>query len=224
MSCSQPWVLWQPCFGRWVSVWVDALAGLKKKKKPRKQNVSISLCLLCLHPPFPLNVFLLIQHSSVLGASPVAFAGLWYVWRSSFSSDGAKNPSLHVCCLSVAEATAGSTLDGGNIALAVFILVLLLSVLLGGAYVYVTRWAGISRPISGTESEELSFVNRFETVSEPCISFPLQGNWKMVVRLFFPSWLWNQLLLLWTTTLHDSSERTTDEAFFHATRMQNKWY
>uniref|UniRef100_H2VEM8 Seizure related 6 homolog like n=1 Tax=Takifugu rubripes TaxID=31033 RepID=H2VEM8_TAKRU len=38
-----------------------------------------------------------------------------------------------------AEATAGSTLDGGNIALAVFILVLLLSVLLGGAYVYVTR-------------------------------------------------------------------------------------
>lgn len=41
--------------------------------------------------------------------------------------------------LEVAEATAGSTLDGGNIALAIFILVLLLSVLLGGAYVYVTR-------------------------------------------------------------------------------------
>ncbi|XP_034997532.1 seizure 6-like protein isoform X1 [Hippoglossus stenolepis] len=41
--------------------------------------------------------------------------------------------------LEVAEATAGSTLDGGNIALAVFILVLLLSVLLGGAYIYVTR-------------------------------------------------------------------------------------
>ncbi|XP_026153281.1 seizure 6-like protein isoform X2 [Mastacembelus armatus] len=39
----------------------------------------------------------------------------------------------------VAEATAGTTLDGGNIALAIFILVLLLSVLLGGAYVYVTR-------------------------------------------------------------------------------------
>uniref|UniRef100_A0A7N6AY05 Seizure related 6 homolog (mouse)-like n=1 Tax=Anabas testudineus TaxID=64144 RepID=A0A7N6AY05_ANATE len=39
----------------------------------------------------------------------------------------------------VAEATAGSSLDGGNIALAIFILVLLLSVLLGGAYVYVTR-------------------------------------------------------------------------------------
>ncbi|XP_036972105.1 seizure 6-like protein isoform X1 [Acanthopagrus latus] len=41
--------------------------------------------------------------------------------------------------LEVAEATAGSTLDGGNIALAIFILVLLLSVLLGGVYVYVTR-------------------------------------------------------------------------------------
>uniref|UniRef100_A0A3Q1H2G8 Seizure related 6 homolog (mouse)-like n=1 Tax=Acanthochromis polyacanthus TaxID=80966 RepID=A0A3Q1H2G8_9TELE len=37
------------------------------------------------------------------------------------------------------EATAGSPLDGGNIGLAIFILVMLLSVLLGGAYVYVTR-------------------------------------------------------------------------------------
>ncbi|CAB1318766.1 unnamed protein product [Coregonus sp. 'balchen'] len=39
----------------------------------------------------------------------------------------------------VAEAAAGSGLDGGNMALGIFILVLLLSVLLGGAYVYVTR-------------------------------------------------------------------------------------
>ncbi|XP_008401863.1 seizure 6-like protein isoform X2 [Poecilia reticulata] len=37
------------------------------------------------------------------------------------------------------EATAGSPLHGGKVALAIFILVLLLSVLLGGAYVYVTR-------------------------------------------------------------------------------------
>ncbi|XP_031664782.1 seizure 6-like protein isoform X2 [Oncorhynchus kisutch] len=37
------------------------------------------------------------------------------------------------------EAAAGSGLDGGNMALAIFILVLLLSVLLGGAYVYITR-------------------------------------------------------------------------------------
>ncbi|XP_047227994.1 seizure 6-like protein isoform X4 [Girardinichthys multiradiatus] len=37
------------------------------------------------------------------------------------------------------EATAGSPLDGRNIALAIFILALLLSVLLGGVYVYVTR-------------------------------------------------------------------------------------
>lgn len=41
--------------------------------------------------------------------------------------------------VSVAEATAGTSLDGGNIALVIFILVLLLSVLLGGAYVYATR-------------------------------------------------------------------------------------
>ncbi|XP_070990686.1 seizure 6-like protein isoform X1 [Oncorhynchus clarkii lewisi] len=39
----------------------------------------------------------------------------------------------------VVEAAAGSGLDGGNMALAIFILVLLLSVLLGGAYVYITR-------------------------------------------------------------------------------------
>ncbi|KAK5878375.1 hypothetical protein CesoFtcFv8_023787 [Champsocephalus esox] len=39
----------------------------------------------------------------------------------------------------VARATAGSKLDGGNVALAIFIVVLVLSVLLGGAYVYVTR-------------------------------------------------------------------------------------
>uniref|UniRef100_A0A8C9VNB2 Seizure related 6 homolog (mouse)-like n=1 Tax=Scleropages formosus TaxID=113540 RepID=A0A8C9VNB2_SCLFO len=38
-----------------------------------------------------------------------------------------------------AEAAADSSFDGGNMALAIFILVLLLSVLLGGAYVYVTR-------------------------------------------------------------------------------------
>uniref|UniRef100_A0A3B3SC19 Seizure related 6 homolog like n=1 Tax=Paramormyrops kingsleyae TaxID=1676925 RepID=A0A3B3SC19_9TELE len=39
----------------------------------------------------------------------------------------------------LAEATADSSFDGGNMALAIFILVLLLSVLLGGAYVYVTK-------------------------------------------------------------------------------------
>ncbi|XP_049324980.1 seizure 6-like protein [Astyanax mexicanus] len=40
--------------------------------------------------------------------------------------------------LEVAEATE-SSLDGGSMALAIFILVLLLSVLLGGAYIYLTR-------------------------------------------------------------------------------------
>ncbi|XP_036450277.1 seizure 6-like protein [Colossoma macropomum] len=41
--------------------------------------------------------------------------------------------------LEVAEATAESSLDGGSMALAIFILVLLLSVLLGGTYIYLTR-------------------------------------------------------------------------------------
>uniref|UniRef100_A0AAY5ERF3 Seizure related 6 homolog (mouse)-like n=1 Tax=Electrophorus electricus TaxID=8005 RepID=A0AAY5ERF3_ELEEL len=39
----------------------------------------------------------------------------------------------------LAEATAETSLDGGSLTLAIFILVLLLSVLLGGAYIYITR-------------------------------------------------------------------------------------
>ncbi|XP_054612706.1 seizure 6-like protein isoform X3 [Dunckerocampus dactyliophorus] len=49
----------------------------------------------------------------------------------------------HACfgshALEVAHASSGSALDGGNVALAVFLLVLLLSVLLGGVYMLVTR-------------------------------------------------------------------------------------
>uniref|UniRef100_A0A672RCD5 Seizure related 6 homolog like n=1 Tax=Sinocyclocheilus grahami TaxID=75366 RepID=A0A672RCD5_SINGR len=41
--------------------------------------------------------------------------------------------------LEVAEAAADSSFDGGSMALAIFILVLLVSVLLGGTYIYVTR-------------------------------------------------------------------------------------
>ncbi|XP_026995429.2 seizure 6-like protein [Tachysurus fulvidraco] len=41
--------------------------------------------------------------------------------------------------LEVAEATADSSLDGGSMALAIFILVLLLSVFIGGTYIYVRR-------------------------------------------------------------------------------------
>ncbi|XP_030623997.1 seizure 6-like protein [Chanos chanos] len=41
--------------------------------------------------------------------------------------------------LAVAEAAGDSSLDGGSMAITIFILVLLLSVLLGGAYIYMTR-------------------------------------------------------------------------------------
>ncbi|XP_047418776.1 seizure 6-like protein isoform X1 [Sciurus carolinensis] len=41
--------------------------------------------------------------------------------------------------LEVAEAAAESSLEGGNVALAIFIPVLLISLLLGGAYIYITR-------------------------------------------------------------------------------------
>lgn len=60
MSCSQPWLLWQPCFGRWVYL---CMSGLKKTKqkhhtvcfldsnKPnnKKKKSTSPLCLLCLH-------------------------------------------------------------------------------------------------------------------------------------------------------------------------------
>lgn len=42
--------------------------------------------------------------------------------------------------LSVAEAAAETSLEGGNMALAIFIPVLIISLLLGGAYIYLTRW------------------------------------------------------------------------------------
>lgn len=41
-------------------------------------------------------------------------------------------------CL-VAEAAAETSLEGGNMALAIFIPVLIISLLLGGAYIYITR-------------------------------------------------------------------------------------
>lgn len=41
--------------------------------------------------------------------------------------------------LLVAEAAAETSLEGGNMALAIFIPVLIISLLLGGAYIYLTR-------------------------------------------------------------------------------------
>lgn len=50
---------------------------------------------------------------------------------------GRREAQWFVCL--VAEAAAESSLEGGNMALAIFIPVLLISLLLGGAYIYVTR-------------------------------------------------------------------------------------
>nr|XP_057913696.1 seizure 6-like protein isoform X4 [Doryrhamphus excisus] len=72
--------------------------------------------------------------------------------HACFSSHALEGECVHVCvhvcvvmtvcacvCVSVAHASSGSALDGGNVALAVFLLILLLSVLLGGVYMLVTR-------------------------------------------------------------------------------------
>uniref|UniRef100_A0A8C2BFN5 Seizure related 6 homolog (mouse)-like n=1 Tax=Cyprinus carpio TaxID=7962 RepID=A0A8C2BFN5_CYPCA len=56
------------------------------------------------------------------------------VWTSRLPHCVCEFPQMFL-----AEATADSSFDGGSMALAIFILVLLVSVLLGGAYIYVTR-------------------------------------------------------------------------------------
>lgn len=146
MSCSQPWVLWQPCVGRWVlcvRTTKLVVSSQSQKKKPFESLPSLCVCAACIIHPHrtcvcssdALLCLLLLQQRS---------PAVWFVWLLPLWRKNAKALLLFffgASAVSVAEATAGSTLDGGNIALAVFILVLLLSVLLGGAYVYVTRWA-----------------------------------------------------------------------------------
>lgn len=92
MSCSQPWVLWQPCVGRWVLCVSRCSRWVKKETTIPENRTFPSLCVCSACILHSHRMCLLIQRSSVLGASPVAFAALWYVWRRSFSSDGAKNP------------------------------------------------------------------------------------------------------------------------------------
>lgn len=50
------------------------------------------------------------------------------------------NANIIDLILLVAEAAAETSLEGGNMALAIFIPVLIISLLLGGAYIYLTRW------------------------------------------------------------------------------------
>lgn len=50
------------------------------------------------------------------------------------------NANIIDLVLLVAEAAAETSLEGGNMALAIFIPVLIISLLLGGAYIYLTRW------------------------------------------------------------------------------------
>lgn len=45
----------------------------------------------------------------------------------------------HGLVCSVAEAAAETSLEGGSMALAIFIPALVISLLLGGAYIYITR-------------------------------------------------------------------------------------
>ena len=72
--------------------------------------------------------------------------------------------------LLVAEAAAETSLEGGNMALAIFIPVLIISLLLGGAYVYLTRWG--ERPGWGTRLS-IALAAHAGTV----LGSPLRGPW-----------------------------------------------
>lgn len=55
------------------------------------------------------------------------------------TEEGRKSNFLANFAFLVAEAAAETSLEGGNMALAIFIPVLIISLLLGGAYIYITR-------------------------------------------------------------------------------------
>lgn len=82
LSCSQPWVLWQPCVGRWVLC--VSLAKSKNNRanpKIKRSHLFVSALPASFIPPEcvcssdALLCLVLLQQLSAL----------WFVWRSSFS-------------------------------------------------------------------------------------------------------------------------------------------
>ena len=74
----------------------------------------------------------------VLPVPPVPCEGL-EGWRQRGSRRRWEKASVRDHVLLVAEAAAETSLEGRNMALAIFIPVLIISLLLGGAYIYITR-------------------------------------------------------------------------------------
>lgn len=77
--------------------------------------------------------------------------------------------------LLVAEAAAETSLEGGNMALAIFIPVLIISLLLGGAYIYLTRWA--CRRAGGLAAEPRGHVARAQHCRVPAGQVPWAQSW-----------------------------------------------
>lgn len=83
------------------------------------------------------------------------------------------NANIIDLVLSVAEAAAETSLEGGNMALAIFIPVLIISLLLGGAYIYLTRWGCRGWSRAGGSQGWLSIVLSSHT--------PRAWSWKSSV-------------------------------------------
>uniref|UniRef100_A0A8D0F0M2 Seizure related 6 homolog like n=1 Tax=Strix occidentalis caurina TaxID=311401 RepID=A0A8D0F0M2_STROC len=88
--------------------------------------------------------------------------------------------------LEVAEAAAETSLEGGNMALAIFIPVLIISLLLGGAYIYLTRcryYSSLRLPLMYSHpysqiTVETEFDNPiYETGVSPAVPVPPWGPW-----------------------------------------------
>uniref|UniRef100_A0A8C0F333 Seizure related 6 homolog like n=1 Tax=Bubo bubo TaxID=30461 RepID=A0A8C0F333_BUBBB len=140
-----------------------------------------------------------VEHSTRLISDPVLLVGttIQYTCNPGFVLEGS---SLLTCysretgtpiwtsrlphCVS--EAAAETSLEGGNMALAIFIPVLIISLLLGGAYIYLTRcryYSSLRLPLMYSHpysqiTVETEFDNPiYETGVSPAVPVPPWGPW-----------------------------------------------
>uniref|UniRef100_A0A8D0EZR0 Seizure related 6 homolog like n=1 Tax=Strix occidentalis caurina TaxID=311401 RepID=A0A8D0EZR0_STROC len=149
-----------------------------------------------------------VEHSTRLISDPVLLVGttIQYTCNPGFVLEGSSLLTCysretgtpiwtsrlpHCVCkfgqfLLLAEAAAETSLEGGNMALAIFIPVLIISLLLGGAYIYLTRcryYSSLRLPLMYSHpysqiTVETEFDNPiYETGVSPAVPVPPWGPW-----------------------------------------------
>ncbi|CAB1332538.1 unnamed protein product [Coregonus sp. 'balchen'] len=135
------------CYGRepGTPVWTSKLPHCVSEESVSCENPGLpdngyQILSKRLYLPSELLTFICYQGYELIGEVAIkCILGNPSFWSGPLPLCRANHDCFGNHALEVVEAAAGSGLDGGNMALAIFILVLLLSVLLGGAYVYITR-------------------------------------------------------------------------------------